>query len=262
MNKIILDIGSHKLEEINFFFVKNTEIKKFYFNWWIKFFIYLLKKQIFFWKKFNYYKSTYQKTPFELGYLEHKKILLFLFKKRKHEDLKIIVVEPNINVVNENLNKFKKNLNLIFFPLAINNSVTKNNIFFSNFYIDKNSLSNSIYKKTNFQSVDKILSINMAYLIKILKDEKILKEGTEILLRMNCEGTEYEIIKDLKDNNVQLKIILGSLFDVMKIHGEAEYNNLCNYLKENNINYKYFKSSDPSTWLVALKTMKNFLENE
>ena len=262
MNKIVIDIGSHKLEEINFFFIKNFELVRVYFIWWLRFLVFLIKKRIFFWKEHKYFHNTYKKNPLELSFLDHKRIFFYFLNKKKFKDLKIVVIEPNIRVVVKNLKKFKKKLNLLFFPFAINNNLAAKGIFFSNFYISKDSLSNSIYKRKKSEKIEKVLSINMSTMINILKDELKLNENSEILLRMNCEGVEYDIIKDLNKNNLKIKFVLGSLYDVMKIHGEREYRNLCNYLEENNIIYKYFKFSDPSTWTQSSEILEKFLSNE
>ena len=262
MNKIIIDIGSHKLEEINFFFIKNLELIRVYFIWWLRFIIFLFKKRIFFWNEYKYFYNTYKKTPLELSFFEHKKIFSYFLKKKKFKDLRIVVIEPNIRVVLKNLKKFKKELNLFFFPFAINNNLAAKGVFFSNFYISKDTLSNSIYKKKKSEKIEKVLSINMSTMLNILKDEFKLNENSEILLRMNCEGVEHDIIKDINKNNLKIKFVLGSLYDVMKIHGETEYRNLCSYLDKNNITYKYFKFSDPSTWTQSSEIMEKFLTNE
>ena len=66
---------------------------------------------------------------------------------------------------------------------------------------------------------------------------------------MNCEGSEFFIIKDLLKNDLSLSLICGSLNDVKKKHGDEEYENMMNLLKEKILILFTLKASDPSSWL-------------
>ena len=80
-------------------------------------------------------------------------------------------------------------------------------------------------------------------------------------MRINCEGEEFEIIKELIKNKIKINTILGSLYDVKKIHGDEVYNNLLETLNKNDINYIHFKASDPSTWSKGINTLHKYLGN-
>ena len=105
------------------------------------------------------------------------------------------------------------------------------------------------------------MSLNITSFIEILKREKLINQDFNILLRINCEGEELEIIKELIKNKIRIDSILGSLSDVKKIHGDSLYNAMLETLTKNNIAYVFFKASDPSTWLKGISTLKKYLKN-
>lgn len=262
MKKIILDIGSHKLEEINLFFIKDLNIILFYLNWWLRYFYFITKKILSFKKKDNIILNySFTKWPIELSFVEHKNLLFHLFKNENFNNFNLIVVEPNIDISFRNIQKFKKKINLTFFPFILSNLLKDKTISFSNFYVGENSLSSSIYKKKTNDLAERTLTINITSFIEILKNEGLLNESKEIILRINCEGEEFEIIKELLRNKIKINAILGSLYDVKKIHGDEVYNDMLETLNENEINYVHFKASDPSTWLNAISTLSKYLRN-
>ena len=111
MKKIILDIGSHKLEEINLFFIKDLNVFIFYLNWWLRYFYFIIKKILSFNKKDKIYKNySFSKWPVELGLSEHKNLLSHLFRNENTKNFNLIVVEPNIDVSFRKIQKFKKKL--------------------------------------------------------------------------------------------------------------------------------------------------------
>ena len=155
----------------------------------------------------------------------------------------------------------KKKIDLTFFPFILSNLSKEKDIFFSNFYINENSLSSSIYEKKTNHQIKRTLSINISSFIEVLKREKLLDENLSILLRINCEGEEFEIIKELIKNKIKIDSVLGSLFDVKKIHGDSTYNEMLETLIKNDIDYIHFKASDPSTWSKGIDTLKKYLKN-
>jgi hypothetical protein len=262
LKKIILDIGSHKLEEINLFFIKDSSIILFYLNWWFRYFNFVIKKLFSFSQKENNFNFSFSKWPSSFNLHEHKKLILHLFKSENiTKSFKLISVEPNFDVCFKNVQKFKKKIDLIYFPFVLSNLTKNTNIFFSNFYTNSNSLSSSIYKKKNNKHIKRILSLNITSFIEILKREKLINQDFNILLRINCEGEELEIIKELIKNKIRIDSILGSLSDVKKIHGDSLYNEMLETLTKNNIAYVFFKASDPSTWLKGISTLKKYLKN-
>ena len=147
MKKIILDIGSHKLEEINLFY-KRFECIHFLFKLVVKVFLFYNKKISRFNKKDKIYKNySFSKWPVELGLSEHKNLLSHLFRNENTKNFNLIVVEPNIDVSFRKIKNLKKKINLTFFPFILSSFFKEKIISFSNFYVSKNSLSSSIYKK-------------------------------------------------------------------------------------------------------------------
>ena len=146
-------------------------------------------------------------------------------------------------------NNFKKKfLDFYNLNLAIGES-DKDNIYLKKLFLSRNSLSNNIYLTNENQPFNLVPCTSFNNILKILIEKKIIFTEDEFILRMNCEGSEFFIIKDLLRNNLSLSLICGSLNDVKKKHGDEEYKNMMNLLKERNINFVYFKASDPSSWL-------------
>ena len=80
-------------------------------------------------------------------------------------------------------------------------------------------------------------------ILKILIEKKIILHADNFILRMNCEGSESFIIKDLLKNDLSINLICGSLNDIKKKQGDEEYENIMSLLKEQNISFVYFKAS-------------------
>ncbi len=81
----------------------------------------------------------------------------------------------------------------------------------------------------------------------------------KIILRLNCEGTEDEVIYSVnKKFSQQLVGILGSLDDVKKKKGNAQAEALEKYLHSNSIDFCRF-SSNITTWPETIKFLYNKL---
>lgn len=251
----ILDIGTHKAEELKVLFNYGFERYIFYSIWWYNYLKYIIKillgHQIFF-KAYGY-----QKSPFELKFREHIDILinLIFFIHVSKKKYKIISIEPNIlNLIVNSLNFIKK-YDVELFSIAI--SLKKKNFHLSNFYKNKNSLSSSLIDKTKTNNKSILATIDFNTLLEKFLEKKILSKKDDFILRINCEGAEAQIIKSLIKKKIKPSLILGSLEDIKKIHGLRAYKQIENLLKKNKITYKYFKGTDPSTWNLAKSNFFN-----
>ena len=94
-----------------------------------------------------------------------------------------------------------------------------------------------------------------------LINESIISDGDPFILRMNCEGSELGVISECKEKNLKPLCVIGSLGDVLKIHGteaDNEVRSLFNFL---GTPYHYFKGEDPETWYDMISIWKNFATN-
>jgi len=257
--KIIIDIGTHKAEELNLLFLRNIKNFQFYFLWWVKFFFFIIK--LFFKKDLKFNQYGYSLSPIEINLKKHLRILKFLYSFRD-TNIQIICIEPNYRILLNNLTILKKKLNIINLPILINDNTLHRNIFLSKFHTYSNTLSNSIYKKNNVDGeIENILSLNTQSFLELMFNENLIDKNSEIILRINCEGQEYSIIKQFIIKKIKLKFILGSLNDIKKIHGKKIFEETLDLIKENEIKYEYFKGSDPSTWLKTIEILSNYLKN-
>ena len=84
------------------------------------------------------------------------------------------------------------------------------------------------------------------YLLNFIKqniEHKFPNIDYEIVLRMNCEGSEYDVIQGAKKIfGAQFSLVLGSLDDVLKYHGQDVYNQMEKFLEDNRIDFRVFNT--------------------
>ena len=107
-----------------------------------------------------------------------------------------------------------------------------------------------------------VLIINPEFFAKEVKRNLDINfDDYEIFLRLNCEGSEDEIIYSFKKVfQKKLKYVLGSLSDVKDIIGIEDYRKLLSFLKKNKIKFEKFNSSI-ETWNKAFKCLKVIVQN-
>ena len=134
------------------------------------------------------------------------------------------------------------------------------------YHADNNETSqgNSIYKNKgninidNFNSCILIDADKFSEYFKKFLDEKF--NYYEIILRINCEGSEDDVIYAMhKTFKKKLTFILGSLKDVRGVKGEKEYTNLKNYMKKHKLCFVNFSPS-VNTWLNSFSALDTCLK--
>jgi hypothetical protein len=162
-------------------------------------------------------------------------------------------VEPNIDICQPELRDFKHEFDVDYYPIAIlgHNYTEDVGIIGLNCY--DNTLSSSIYSKKNLSIARKLscLSFKFSAFLDLLKKDLAISPQDSIILRINCEGAELGIVRAIRDSGLQVRVICGSLADVRKIHGEAEYEEMLSILSDLGITYHYFVGSNPFTWREA-----------
>jgi len=235
---IVIDIGTHKLEELKVLFLPGrAEL--------VKLLYWALKRVI---------KAV---LKLELASLTPVwETIRMFFRPRNHEAIKgvkFVCLEPNIDICQSELHDFKQELDVDYYPIAIlgHSHVEEVSIVGLNCY--DNSLSSSIYAKKNLSVARKLscLGFKFSAFLELLKKDLAISPQDLVILRINCEGAELGIVRALRESGLQVHAICGSLADVRKIHGDDEYKEMLAILSDLGITYHYFVGSNPHTWREA-----------
>lgn len=232
---IVIDIGTHKFEELKVLFLPGkAELVK-----------------LLYWSLKQLIKAI---TKLEFASLTPvlETIRMFI-RPRNYEaikDIKFICIEPNIDICQPELKIFKQKLDVDYYPIAIlgHSHIDEVNIVSLNCYA--NSLSSSIYAKKNLSITRKLscLGLKFSAFLELLKKKLIVLPQDLIILRINCEGAELGIVRAIQNSGLHVHAICGSLADVRKIHGEVEYKEMLAILSDLGVDYNYFVGSNPFTW--------------
>jgi len=232
---IVIDIGTHKLEELKVLFLPGrAELAKLLY--------WALKRVI----------KAVPKLDFASLPPVWETIRMFL-RPRNHEafkDIKFVCVEPNIDICQSELHDFKQELDVDYYPVAILGHSHTEEMGIIGLHCYDNTLSSSIYNKKNLSVARKLscLSFKFSTFLELLKKDLAISLQDVIILRINCEGAELGIVRAIRDSGLRVYAICGSLADVRKIHGEEEYKEMLAILSDLGITYHYFVGSNPHTW--------------
>ena len=238
MKIVIVDIGSHRLEEINVLFSPSVyELK-------------LLVKETL---KYFLGRSNFQLKTVRLAWQVYFNRPL----KKAMRYTEIIALEPNVKVSLKFVERLKKIMKLHHFPICIHGHDRKQNASIINLNLYENSLSSSVYNKSELDTIDhlKCLGIGFYEFINLCVKENLISANDEIVIRMNCEGAELGVVHGIArliEEGFKINCILGSLADVRKIHGESFYTEMFLELEQKGVEHFYFKGSDISTWGVGI----------
>ena len=238
MRIVIVDVGSHRLEEINVLFSPSVyELKL------------LVKETV----KYFLGRSYYQFKILKLAWLIYFKRPL----RNAMSYTEVIALEPNVSVSFKFVDRLKKIMKLHHFPICVHGHDRRQKTSIVNLNLYENTLSASVYNKCELDTVDhlKCLGIDFYEFMKLCKKENFISVNDEIVIRMNCEGAELGVIQSvtrLIDEGFKINVILGSLADVRKIHGESAYTEMFLELEKKGVEHHYFKGSDISTWSVGI----------
>jgi FkbM family methyltransferase len=164
-----------------------------------------------------------------------------LMEKQIIKNGKLFAIEPepdNYHVLNTNikLNKFK---NIKTFQLAISNKEGMVKLYLSKLSNVHTLLPNDVMNKMSGNTID----VPAVRLTKFIQ-----KENTKInLIRMDIEGFEVDVLKDLSQNLDDINCSPMILFEVHSAKYSAEYS-LVEQLKtlaKKGYNFKYMASSRP-----------------
>ena len=261
-NKIIIDIGTHKCEELKIILSPGKEELINYLNWFYYYSKYLCKKLLDQNLKFNEY--GYIKTPTQIDLDTHLKIMrIFFDNKKKYKNLTIISIDPNKNLVVKNSSDLKLLTKFYFFNNVIIENNSKKNEMKCKLYFNNSTLSSSLFLKSEKKKYKIVNGFKMQTLVDKLIKKKLLNKRSKVLLRINCEGVEDDVIKILTKNfGKNFDLILGSINDVKKIKGIQSYKKIKKFLINKKIKYSYFKGTDPSTWINNILKFNRFINEK
>lgn len=248
MRTVIIDVGTHKFEELNILFCPSWD------------------------ELATLIKTTIKKLigRSDLSFSTIVNCWYFLLKvplKGKRKNVKVIALEPNIDVCLKKLKRLKNSLSVIHFPLvSLGHDYSKKvDIVGLNIYGD--SLSSSIYGKNKLSKVDQLfcLGIDFYQFTNMLFSKEVISRNDKIIIRMNCEGAELGVIKGVSkliNEGCHILSVMGSLADVKKIHGAEKYDEMIEILKSHSIDYKFFKGTDVSTWILGINETSNVISSK
>ncbi len=233
---IIFDIGCHKLEELSVLLRMNAR----QFFVYVKWVIYMILRSI---KRMDF--SGVKKIGQQFNNISY-----YFFSQRKY-NIKIIAVEPNMNVANKYVNKLARKYSIHYIPAAVLGHDSESDVEFKKLFFYDDTISSSIYKKNRPMDEDKA-SLCVGLKFSTIWDN-LLKEDDPFLLRMNCEGSELGVMEGCCDRNLKPLCIIGSIADVDKIHGKEIGDKAREIMDEAGIKFYYFKGDDPSTWFDMIE---------
>ena len=241
-NKVLfIDVGSHECQEIKAL----TESSLFLFLLFFKRYI------INFFIKGNIAPSIIDFFSF----LNIRKKLL------KNIDFCFVAIEPNWR---HHSSKIYKKLNYVFcFGLQkINVDINIKHLSYKT--SEKKCQGATLFEEQSSSDLtDMIPVLDTDYFCEHILQNIVNEYNSEIspkiILRLNCEGTEDEVIYSINKKFSRLLVgILGSLDDVKKKKGTEKAEALDKYLNTNSIDFCRF-SSNISTWPETIKFLDNKL---
>ena len=222
---VVIDIGTHKCQEFLAMFHTNP---------------FILFARITAHKILRLASPTYRET---FSMISSQNIL-----KKNRNRFFTILTEPNTNVLSHYLYDKADQV----FCVAIgktSENIKLSNLYFHSAKIDLDEQGSSIFeekqgKKSIFSLP--IIQVDPQYYLNFIKkniEQKFPDVDYEIVLRMNCEGSEYDVIQEAKKIfGTQFNLILGSLDDVLKYQGQDVYDQMEIFLDEHRIDFKEFNT--------------------
>ncbi|MCF8057819.1 MAG: hypothetical protein K9K67_00875 [Bacteriovoracaceae bacterium] len=258
MKKVIFDIGTHEAQELRVLTGDRLYIAKVYLYWWFDWVRRQVKKLINYNGLIKYGEGAFIESPANYGVTTHFWYLsLFLSPENYLRSFTAVLVDPVVEVVMGFFSKLRtKFKRALFLPIAVLPHEFINESKLVTFYIEKNSLSSSLFYSGESDELTLCSGYSFDKVINDLHNEDLLAGGDLIVLRMNCEGAELGVVKSLIEKSLCPSLILGSINDVFKKYGQELASELDQMIEGNNIKFCYFKGSDPSTWIKAIEAIK------
>mgnify|MGYP000008792162 FL=1 len=250
---VVLDIGTHKAQELRVLYGDRIYILFSYLWWWFDWGMRIVKRLIRYNGMIQYGSGAYVVSPIKFPFDKHMKYFKqFFLPKNYLNNIKVISIDPMTIVTDKYIKKMQQKVQAHYVPIAIlpHDGINKSQMV--KFYVAKNSLSSSLYqnKLDDLQEVI-VPAFELGELLDGLIDIKVLGKECRFILRMNCEGSELGAINSLISRGSEFRHVLGSIADVGKKHGVEVETEMDDIMDKNRVNFAYYKGSDPSTWHTA-----------
>lgn len=183
--------------------------------------------------------------------------------RRQKKNIITVLVEPNTRLYTNEVYRTADKV----FCLALGDM--EDDMHFSNLFFpnsDKVSQGASIFntkKDIDVDESDDVIicgCVPFAEMLKDSLDKSLGKQCYEVVIRINCEGSEdsgiYAFHKVFKN---QFNVIFGSLKDVGELKGSSEMEALWTYIEKNDLKFVPFTPLY-TTWKNASRKLLNILE--
>ncbi len=257
IDKLIIDIGTHEAQELRVLNGNRAYLLRVYLYWWFDWCKRQVKKIIRYNGLIEYGTGSFKISPLKLELNRHLEIFSqILYPKDYLTNINVLAIDPVASITTKFLRKIKTTFQIYFLPIAVLPHNQSKDCTLTKFYIERNSLSSSLEQSNSSKELIICSAFRTKKIINALLEHEIISPDTEVILRMNCEGSEFGVIKDLVEEGFVPKLVLGSINDVRKKYGEEEAKKMLDFLNLNKIEFKYFKGSDPGTWGVAFDSLR------
>jgi len=255
---VFIDIGTHKAQELRVLSGDRAFVFAMYFKWWFDWGKRQIKKLIRYHGLITYGVGAYKFSQTSVTLKIHAKhICQFLIPVNYLKNIKVIAIDPVSTITAPCINKLAYSLDINYIAIAILPHDDDCQCKMTNFYITRNSLSSSLFKDdSGEQELVTCPAYDFCEVIKNMRAANLITSTTEVIVRMNCEGSELAVVNSLVHKNLNVRSILGSIADVEKKYGADVVALMKNKLDENNLSFQYFKGSDPGTWDTAYSILK------
>jgi FkbM family methyltransferase len=167
--------------------------------------------------------------------------LYAMYISQKKDNVKIFSYEPvheNYNLLNKNIKENKLH-NVKIFNFAVGKTSGKEKIFLSN----DQSAHNMYEKSENFEAV------NMITLDEIIKENKLEKIS---ILKLDCEGAEYDIFENLSEGSFEKIEKICFEYHIMN-EDDSRLNNLKEKLIKKNFKLEILPTNNNLGMIFAKK---------
>ena len=257
-NILLIDIGTHKAEELRVLSGDRIYMLRIAIEWYLNYIKRCLKKQL--GMGFQEYGSgEYKYSPREI---DHGKLYARVIQGGRNllRGTRVVAVDPQYSIARAAIEKLSVQ-NITYLPIAVQNHQDTEQAALKKIYMGVNSLSAGLVLEEELRTATMLCPTFRAdYLLMRLVEEGEIKEGDEVVLRMNCEGSELEALKGCMQVGLRVRLILGSINDVEKKFGKEKSEELRDLILSNNIKYVYFKGSDPGTWSTGRAELRQLLK--
>lgn len=254
--RIVIDIGTHKAQELRLLSGDQYYLLIAYLKWWADWLKRLLKIVIRYKGLTKYGAGAYKSSPARTSPRVHCKYIQQFFRPRNYlRQVRVFAIDPAPHITGKYIDKLQNRVELMYLPIAILPHDDSDPCKITRFYLAHNSLSSSLYaEESSFKQV-LCPAFNFGVVIQSLIQCNLIPAKAHVLLRMNCEGSELAIVQSMRNSNLTLANIIGSIGDVGKKHGEMAAREMVATLDKENIKFDYFKGSDPSTWQAGFNLL-------